>query len=369
MFKHAKRIVIKTGSNLLAEADCGDLRREWLASLAADIAALHEQRKQVIIVSSGAIALGRHRLKLNHHPLTLEEKQAAAACGQIALMQGWHGAFAPHDMEVAQLLLTAGDSEQRRRYLNARATLETLLSAGVIPVINENDTVSTDEIRVGDNDRLAARVAQMAGADLLVLLSDVDGLYDADPRSNTNANHIAEIHAITPEIEAMAGKNIAANNRGGMPTKLAAAKIAMQSGCDMVIARGHDLCPLQKLATGARHSRFIAEGTPHSARKRWIAGHLKPSGIIVVDDGAIKALQSGNSLLPAGVIAIDGDFERGDAVWIKNEKGYNIGIGLSSYDVADAVKLMGKNTAEIENILGFRGRPALIHRDDMALDC
>jgi glutamate 5-kinase len=366
MLKNAKRIVVKVGSSLIA-GETGLVRKEWLDAFAEDIAALHQEKKSIIIVTSGAVALGRGQLGLKKSAL-LEEKQAAAACGQIALISAWSEAFLKHNIKTAQLLLTADDSIERRRYLNARNTIDTLLELGAIPVINENDTVATAEIRFGDNDRLSARIAQMAGADLLVLLSDIDGLYDADPTLNKNATFIPEVKAITPDIERMAGGSASTVGSGGMITKLAAARIAMNAGCHMIITRGTTLHPLQALQQGARHTHFIAEGNPMSARKHWIAGSIHPAGHITVDDGAVAALKSGKSLLPAGVVAVDGEFERGDAVQIKNMNGVIIGKGLIAYSAKDARAIRGKQSAEIEQILGFKRRDVLIHRDDMVLE-
>lgn len=369
MLNQAKRIVIKIGSSLLIDEATGRVREAWLSGMAEDIKALAAQGKQVIVVTSGAVALGRlqfaGKLKAG---LLLEEKQATAACGQIALFAAWRDAFAPHQLTAAQLLLTADDSIERRRYLNARNTIDTLLELGAVPVINENDTVATAEIRFGDNDRLAARVAQMAGADLLVLLSDIDGLYTADPGSNPRAEFIPEVREITPEIERMGGGSASNVGSGGMITKLAAAKIALSAGCSMVIARGNVEHPLRTLEKGGRHTRFIAQESPLSARKHWIAGSLHPSGSVIVDDGAAKALSSGKSLLPAGVTAIEGTFDRGDAVLIRNRQGSVIGKGLIAYGADDARRIQGKQSQEIEQILGFKRKDVLIHRDDMTLE-
>jgi len=368
MFTTAKRIVIKVGSSLLTDEAGGHVRETWMAALAEDLHALTAQGKQVIVVTSGAVALGRLQLglKAKSH-LLLEEKQAAAACGQIELFAAWRNALAHYQLKVAQLLLTADDSIERRRYLNARNTIDTLLELGAIPIINENDTVATAEIRFGDNDRLAARVAQMAGADLLVLFSDIDGLYTANPSSHKNATFIPEVTEITAGIERMAGGVSSSVGSGGMVTKLAAAKIAMAAGCHMLIARGTLEHPLRALMNGGACTRFIAKESPLSARKHWIAGSIHPAGSVIVDDGAVRALKSGKSLLPAGVKAIDGQFDRGDAVLIKDEKGAIIGKGLIAYDAEDAVRILGKQSHEIEQILGFKRRDVLIHRDDMVL--
>jgi glutamate 5-kinase len=369
MFATARRIVIKVGSSLLTDEATGRVREAWLKQLAQDVHALKDQGKQVIIVTSGAIALGRLQLGLkNKVPLHLEEKQAAAACGQIELFAAWRDAFAVHGIKVAQLLLTADDSIERRRYLNARNTLETLLELNAIPVINENDTVATAEIRFGDNDRLSARIAQMAGADLLVLLSDIDGLYTADPGSNPGAAFIPEVSEVTPDIERMAGGAASAVGSGGMITKLAAAKIALSAGCHMLIARGNTPRPIHDLMQGGKCTRFTARESPLSARKHWIAGSIHPAGSVVIDNGAVAALKSGKSLLPAGVKQIDGRFERGDAVLIKDPNGGIIGKGLIAYSSDDAMRILGKQSQEIELILGFRRRNVLVHRDDMVLD-
>lgn len=366
MLKHVKRIVVKIGSALVAE-EAGRVREAWLSALVADIAALKSQGKQVIVVTSGAIALGRAQLGLKAKSLLhLEEKQAAAACGQIALFAAWREAFARHGITIGQLLLTADDSEQRRRYLNARNTIDTLLELGAVPVINENDTVATAEIRFGDNDRLSARVAQMAGADLLILLSDIDGLYTADPKSNPKkAQFIAEVKEITQEIEAMAGGSGSDIGSGGMRTKIEAAKIATAAGCHMLIARGDREHPLANME---RHTHFMARGNPGSARKSWIAGSVHVAGSVTVDDGAAKALAAGKSLLPAGVLAVDGEFARGDAVLVKDTAGKTLARGLIAYDSGDARRILGKQSADIEKILGFRRRDVLIHRDDLVTE-
>ena len=368
MLANAKRIVIKVGSSLIID-DANGVRKEWLATLVADIAQLVSQGKQVIVVTSGAVALGRNSMEYGKRVLTLEEKQAAAACGQITLFSMWASAFEKEKLNAAQILLTADDSINRRRYLNARNTLDTLLESGrVIPVINENDTVATAEIRFGDNDRLAARVAQMAGVDLLVLFSDIDGLYTADPRSNKEAKFISEVSEITAEIEQMAGGSASSVSSGGMITKIAAAKIATSSGCHMVIAKGEGTHPLKALMSGSKSTRFVAQGSPLSARKHWISGSIHPAGTIMVDDGALAALKSGKSLLPAGVTAISGQFDRGDAVLIKDKSGASIGKGLIAYAAEDAARIIGKKSQEIEQILGFKRRDVLIHRDDMVLE-
>lgn len=363
----AKRIVIKIGSALLVDND-GNLRRDWLTALAADIALYRARGQDVLIVSSGSIAVGRGMLDFGNGALRLEEKQAAAAVGQIQLAHAYQEALAAHRISVAQILLTPSDTEERRRHLNARATVTQLLDLDVVPVINENDTVATSEIRYGDNDRLAARVATMASADLLILLSDIDGLYTADPRRVPDAKHMPEIRALTPEILAMAGDAVPGVSTGGMITKLDAARIALSGGCTMLIAKGAADHALRDLEHGARFSRFLPSDQPLTARKRWIAGTLKPVGALTVDAGALAALRRGKSLLPAGVRALAGQFDRGDAVEIKAPDGRVVGKGLSAYAVQDARKILGKHTSEIETLLGFSGRDELIHRDDMSLD-
>ena len=362
----AKRIVIKIGSSLLADAQTGALNRKWLTSLIADVAALKAQGKEVILVSSGAIALGRKTLDLPSGPLRLEENQAAASVGQIGLAHAYEETFRGAKLVVAQILLTLGDTEERRRYLNARSTMETLLRIGAVPVVNENDTVATNEIRYGDNDRLAARVASMMSADCLILLSDVDGLYTSAPGSD-DAEHLAEIEEITPEIEAMAGDTGTELSRGGMVTKIEAARIAVAAGTDMVITSGKVMNPLTRFADGGRCTWFLAHSSPRASRKRWIAGALEPRGVVVIDDGAVKALNSGKSLLPAGVSTIEGAFDRGDAVIIQDASGAELGRGLSAYSHQDAQAIIGHKSREITELLGYRGRDELIHRDDMAL--
>ena len=365
LFAGTRLVVVKVGSALLVED--GRLRRDWLSSLCADVAALRQDGKQVILVSSGAIALGRGALGLKPGALRLEESQAAAAAGQVRLAEAYADIFAGVGLVAAQVLLTLGDTEERRRYLNARATIAALLDLGAVPVINENDTVATAEIRFGDNDRLAARVASMTGADMLVLLSDVDGLYTADPARDPAATHIPEVAAITPAIDAMATGSISGLGRGGMASKIIAARIATHAGAEVVIARGQTRNPLAALAAGARRTVFHASLTPAAARKRWIAGVLKPEGVLVIDEGAVKALGQGRSLLPAGVRQVDGQFERGDAVVVKDRQGREIARGLVAYNAADAERIAGKRTVEIEAILGYRGRDEMIHRDDLAL--
>jgi len=359
-------IVIKVGSALLVDGESGSLRREWLRRLCGDIAALRHEGHSVVVVSSGAIALGRRTLGLKPGALKLEESQAAASVGQVQLAEAYVESFAAENIVAAQILLTLGDTEVRSRYLNARATLRTLIELGAVPVINENDTVATAEIRYGDNDRLAARVASMMEADLLVLLSDVDGLYTADPSRDPSAEHIPDVVAITPEIEKMAGDSVSGVGRGGMASKLAAAKIATAAGCEVIIAKG-SADALQALRSDARCTRFRASTTPAASRKRWIAGVLKPEGALVIDAGAVRALGEGKSLLPAGVRQIDGRFERGDAVLVRDREGREIARGLAAYSAEDAERIAGRRSAEIEAILGYRGRDEMIHRDDLAL--
>jgi glutamate 5-kinase len=366
-----RRIVVKVGSSLLVDSQAGRLRESWLASLTADLAALHGGGRDILVVSSGAIALGRAVLKLPPGPLKLEDSQAAAAVGQIALARTWAEALSRHDMTAGQVLVTLGDTEERRRYLNARSTIDKLLEWRVVPVMNENDTVATSEIRYGDNDRLAARVATMASADLLVLLSDVDGLYDAPPGVSASAgqkpNHLPRVERITPEIEAMAGAAGSELSRGGMQTKIEAAKIATGAGTHLIIASGRVDHPLRAVAEGARSTWFIATGNPVTARKKWIAGSLEPKGTLTIDAGAVAALRRGKSLLPAGVARVDGGFERGDAVIIRGPDGAEIGRGLCAYDAADAQKIRGRSSADIASILGFSGRAEMVHRDDLVV--
>ena len=363
----ARRVVVKVGSALLVDAASGQLRRAWLESLAADCAKLRVRGQELVLVSSGAIALGRRTLDLPAGRLRLEDSQAAAAVGQIGLAHAWQEVLGRHGLAVAQVLLTLGDTEQRRRYLNARGTLSTLLRLGAVPVINENDTVATAEIRYGDNDRLAARVAQMLGADCLVLLSDVDGLYSADPGRDPQARFIPEIARITPEIEAMAGGAASEVGSGGMATKVLAAKIAVAAGCHMCVAAGAPLHPLRMLAEGGRCSWFLAAESPATLRKQWIAGMLKPAGELQVDDGAVRALRAGGSLLPAGVTRLAGQFDRGDAVVVRDAAGAEVARGLVAYANTDAERIRGKRSSEIEALLGYRGRDEMIHRDDLVL--
>ena len=361
----ARLLVVKIGSALVVDGAVP--RLAWLDSVAADVAAARARGAQVILVSSGAIALARTALGYTQVRLRLEEKQAAAAVGQIRLAQAWATALEQHGLIAAQLLLTLGDTEDRRRYLNARATLTTLLGLGVVPVINENDSVATAEIRFGDNDRLAARVAEMMQADQLVLLSDIDGLYTADPKRDPSATHIPLVEALTPEIEAMGGDPPPGYSSGGMRTKLVAARIATQSGTAMAIAVGAVPYPLRALIEGARCTWFLPAVDGPSARKRWIAGSLQAAGRLVVDAGAARALAAGRSLLPAGVRIVEGEFERGDAVLVQDGDGATLGRGLSAYASADARRIAGHRSDEIEAILGWRGRDEMVHRDDLVL--
>jgi glutamate 5-kinase len=363
----ARRVVVKIGSALLVENSTGRVNRTWLATLAADVAAMRARGQEVVIVSSGAIALGRRQLGLPKGKLKLEESQAAAAVGQIRLAHAWKEVLEEHGFTVAQVLLTLGDTEERRRYLNARNTLTTLLRLGSIPVINENDTVATAEIRYGDNDRLAARVAQMASADCLVLLSDVDGLYTADPSRDADAKFIPEVARITPEIEAMAGGSASEVGSGGMATKVLAAKIAVPAGCHMCVTIGHEPHPLRRIEGGARCTWFVADESPVTVRKQWIAGMLKPAGTLHVDAGAAKALRGGKSLLPAGVTRVEGRFDRGDAVVVRDPDGSEIARGLAAYSGEEARRIRGRRSQELEGLLGYRGRDEIIHRDDLVL--
>jgi glutamate 5-kinase len=363
----ARRIVVKVGSALLVDQSTGQVNRPWLETLVEDLLRLRARKQEVVLVSSGAIALGRRELKLAPGALKLELSQAAAAVGQIALAHIYKELFARSGVTVAQILLTLEDSEVRRRYLNARATLSELLELGALPVINENDTVATTEIRYGDNDRLAARVAQMTSADCLLLLSDVSGLYTADPNLDPSARLIPEIRDITPEIEAMGGGSASAVGTGGMATKIAAAKIATSAGCAMAIAAGAPLHPVRRLEEGADCSWFLPASNPENARKQWIAGALRPSGAITIDVGALQALRSGKSLLPAGVTAVSGRFKRGDTVSVLDADGAEIARGMIAYSDRDAARIIGKRSADIEALLGFRGRAEIIHRDDLVL--
>src|SRR5476651_483797 len=362
-----RRIVVKVGSSLLVDAAAGSLKRDWLASLAADIAGLHKERRDVIVVSSGAIALGRAVLKLPAGALKLEDSQAAAAVGQIALARAWSEHLSAHALTAGQVLVTLGDTEERRRYLNARSTIAKLLEWRAVPVINENDTVATSEIRYGDNDRLAARVATMMSADLLILLSDIDGLFSAPPHKNSSAQLIPLVPRVTAEIEAMAGAAESELSRGGMRTKIEAAKIATAAGTHMLIASGKIEHPLQAISDGGRCTWFLTPANPVTARKRWIAGSLEPKGTLTIDAGAVSALRAGKSLLPAGVIRVDGQFARGDAVVVRGPDTHEIGRGLVAYDADDADKIKGRSSPDVMTILGISGRAEMIHRDDLVI--
>lgn len=361
----AKRLVIKIGSALLVDRISG-LRGDWLRGLAEDVAAARARGSDVVLVSSGSIALGRRVLGLGDGPLALEQSQAAAAVGQIRLARAYEEVLAPHGLIAAQVLVTLEDTEDRRRYLNSRATMATLLGLGVVPIVNENDTVATDEIRFGDNDRLAAQIAVTIGADMLVLLSDVDGFYSANPKTDPGARRFDVIGDITPEIEAMAGDPVSGLSKGGMKTKVLAAKTAVAGGCAMAIMEGSCHRPLSALIAGVGHTWFIAQGDPQAARKRWIAA-MKPRGSVQLDAGAVAAMGQGKSLLPAGVRAVTGAFGRGDPVDILTPEGAAIGRGLVRYTAAEARAIMGHRSADIAAILGYEGRAALIHRDDMAI--
>ena len=364
----AKRVVIKIGSALLVNTERGELHQAWLESIADDIAKMKLRGQEIVIVSSGAIALGKYCLAINKARLRLDEKQAAAAAGMIRLAHAYQEALGEHNLTVAQVLLTLSDSESRRRYINARNTLNSLVRLGAIPLINENDTVATDEIRFGDNDRLAARVAAMISADVLILLSNVAGLYKKDPHDNPHALKIDVIKGnISSEIEAMAGKSSSTEGSGGMITKLQAARISMNAGTRMVITDGRKMNPITTLEKTNTGTWFIPNQNPMAARKNWIASALKPMGKITVDNGAIRALSLGKSLLPAGVINVKGDFQKGDAVVLETPKGIELARGLTAYSSADAIRIKGHKTNEIETLLGYRGRDELIHRDDMVL--
>ena len=363
----ARRIVVKVGSALLVDEDKNTINTAWLAGIASDIARLKAARKDVVVVSSGAIALGSRLLKIHNKTMSLQEKQAAAATGQVTLAHAWMDALGAHKVQTAQILLSPDDTETRRKHLNARATMGALLELGAVPVVNENDTVATAEIRFGDNDRLAARVAAMIGADLLVLLSDVDGLYTNNPNDNKAATHLPQIDHITADIMAMAGAANAQYASGGMVTKLEAARISTAAGCHMIICDGRHPEPLSLLEKGANCSCFIATETPHAARKQWIAGALTPRGTIAVDAGAALALRRGKSLLPAGVVAVDGQFDRGDLIAVEDQSGRVIGHGLSSYSAGDAAKIKGHKSREIETMLGYRGRDEMIHADNLVV--
>ena len=364
---NAKRLVVKIGSSLLVDEDSGKLHQAWLDALCDDVAEAHKRGQEVLIVTSGAVAIGRGPLGMAGRKLRLEEKQAAAATGQMRLTQAYQNSLDRHGITVAQVLLTLDDTENRRRYINARNTLETLLRLRAVPVINENDSVATAEIRFGDNDRLAARVTQMVSADTCVLLSDIDGLYTADPRAHPDAKLVPEVREITPEIESMAGVAVSGFGSGGMVTKIMAAKICMGAGCRMAIAPGKPMHPLKALENDGRSTWFLPVAEPRAARKRWIAGSVQTLGAVVVDDGAVTALFSGKSLLPAGVVDVSGEFERGDAVEVRGPDGRAIAKGLSAYAAADIRAIKGRKSEDIEAILGFRGRSEVIHRDDLVV--
>ncbi|MEQ8227384.1 MAG: glutamate 5-kinase [Rhodospirillales bacterium] len=368
--KQGKRVIIKIGSALLVDKEKGTVKRAWLETLGRDLMRLRERGQEVLIVSSGAIAVGRRHLGLPARgKLKLEESQAAAAAGMVRLAHAYQEVLGTYGVTVAQVLLTLDDSENRRRYLNARNTIDQIIRLGAVPLINENDTVATDEIRFSDNDRLAARVAAMVSADTLVLLSSSDGLYESDPVQNPDAVHVPVVRgAITPEIEDMAGVKMTDDGSGGMVTKLVAARMAMAAGCRMVIANGLDEHPLERMESGGRVTWFLPEASPLTARKQWISGSLKPDGIVTVDEGAARALAQGKSLLPAGVTRVEGAFERGDAVLVTSQSGDILGRGLVAYSAEDAVRIAGAKSKEIEAILGYRGRDEMIHRDDLVLD-
>lgn len=360
----ARRLVVKIGSALLVDAE--GLKSRWLRAFCDDIAEARQRGTHIVLVSSGAIALGRQVLDLPGGPLSVEQSQAAAAVGQIRLARAYEEALAPHGVKTAQLLLTLDDTMDRRRYLNSRATMQTLLGLGVVPIVNENDTVATDEIRYGDNDRLAAQIAVTCGADQLLLLSDVDGLYTANPKTEPEARHLPLVEQITPEIEAMGGDPVSGLSKGGMKTKLMAARTAVAGGCAMAIAEGSVLNPLAAVAAGARVTWFLPDTDPQAARKRWIAA-MKPRGEVSIDDGAVAALRRGKSLLPAGVTRVAGEFGRGEPVIILDPRGNRLGCGLMRYSSAEAREIAGHRSDEITAILGYPGRAALIHRDDMVL--
>jgi glutamate 5-kinase len=363
-----RRIVVKVGSSLIVDAEAGRVKEDWLASLADDLAKLHREQRDVLVVSSGAISLGRAVLKLPRGSLKLDDSQGAAAVGQIALARTWSAVLGERGITAGQVLVTLQDTEERRRYLNARSTVERLLEWRAVPVINENDTVATNEIRYGDNDRLAARVASMTSADLLILLSDVDGLYDSPPGAQmNNARLVPVVARITPEIEAMAGSAGSELSRGGMLTKIEAGKIATHGGTHMVIASGRISNPLTAIADGARCTWFLTPANPVTARKKWIAGSLEPKGVLTIDAGAVAALRAGKSLLPAGVIRVDGVFARGDAVVIRGPDGIEVGRGLTAYDAEDAEKIKGRPSSDILVILGYGGRTEMVHRDDLVV--
>jgi len=367
LIKSTRLVVIKIGSALIVDPATGKARADWMRDLAADVASLRAAGTQVVLISSGSIALGRQHLSLPAGAIKLPEKQAAAAIGQVELAQLWSNALQAHDMRTAQILLAPEDTETRRRHINARTTIQTLLELGFVPVVNENDTVTTYEIRFGDNDRLAARVAGMISADLLILLSDVDGLYTKNPHQSEDTEHIPEITQIDEDIMALGGGANAEFASGGMATKLAAARIATEAGADMVICKGSASRPVTALLDGARYSLFHRRTSPKKARKNWIAGALDPKGQIVVDKGAQSALLKGKSLLPVGILRLSGQFDRGDLVQIINAEGIELGHGLAGYATAEAEKIKGQKSQVIETLLGYEGRAELIHADDLVL--
>ncbi len=367
LLENINRVVIKIGSALLVDEKTGKLRNEWLSNIAKDVALLKSQGKDVILVSSGSIALGRKILGLKMSK-KLVENQAAAAIGQIELAATYREKLAKHEIPAAQVLLTYSNTEDRSQYLNARGTINRLLELGVVPVINENDTVATDEVRFGDNDRLAARVASMCEADCLFLLSDIDGLYTADPKSDKTAKFIDRVDKITPEIEKMAGEPVSTGfGKGGMITKIAAASIATTSACHMIIVNGKVQSPIAEYIRNGHGTWFVASTTPLASKKKWIAGTLAPVGTLVIDEGAKKALFAGKSLLPAGVIKVSGKFSRGDTVKVTDSKNKEIARGLIAYTSEDARKIIGIKSSDIEKILGYGGREELIHRSDMVM--
>ncbi len=363
----SRRLVVKIGSALFIDQDTGALDSGWLEALCRDVAWLRESGKEIVLVSSGAVALGARELDIDARRARLEDNQAAAAAGQILLAHAYHEVLRKVGLPTAQVLLTLDDSESRRRYLNACRTLLSLLARGAVPVVNENDTVATQELRYGDNDRLAARVAQMVSADCMVLLSDVDGLYTRDPQLHDDAEHVPEVAGIDERIRGMAGGPGSAHGSGGMHTKLDAARIAIGAGCRMAIASGRVRRPLKSLCDGDRATWFLPTATPATARKQWIAGTLKPKGSVRVDAGAERALAAGRSLLPAGVTGVDGSFERGDAVRVVNGTGAELGRGLIGYSSDEARAIAGRQSESIASVLGYRGRDEMIHRDDLVL--
>ena len=365
--QEAQRVVIKVGSVLVADPETGAIRDRWLDALARDAATLRDQGRQVLVVSSGAAAAGRAFLPGNIHLRRIDERQAASAVGQIALVDAWRKAFQAYGYTVAQVLIGHNDLEERRNSLNARATLEMLLRLGIVPVINENDTVATRELRYGDNDRLGARIAQLVSAHALVLLSSTDGLYSADPELDASARHIPEVSVITPAIESMAGESTTDSGSGGMVTKLQAARIVTAAGCSMAIADGRRPGALGELLSGARATWFLATGSPRTARNRWIASQLEAAGTVTIDPGAVAALKRGRSLLPAGVTQVAGRFQKGELILIKDAAGQLLGRGLASYPATDAARIIGHRSDEIEPILGYRWRDELVHRDDLVL--